>query len=207
MRNQLNKSITGAVLASILMLPNAQAGIKCWQSKDGVRECGNAVPPEYAQHGYTTVNTQGVQIGTQIRSKTVEELREERRQAEIKADEDRKLAEQTRLDNVLLATFSSEDDMVFARDGKVSSLEGQIKVAESQVGKLEADLDRMITVAASIERNGQKLQDKLVGDIESTRKQIEDQRKYIETKRADQLAVREQFETDIGRFRQLTAKR
>ncbi len=207
MRMKLKESITGAVLASVLMLPNAQAGIKCWENKDGVRECGNAVPPEYAQRGYTTVNTQGVRIDTQIRSKTVEELREERRQAAIKAAEERKLAELKRLDQVLLATFSSEDDMVFARDGKLSFLEGQIKVAESQIGKLEADLDRMIAVAASIERTGQKPQDKLVGDIESTRKQIEDQRKYIETRRADQAAVRERFETDIGRFRRLTAKR
>ncbi|MGH8584081.1 MAG: hypothetical protein ACREWG_15155 [Gammaproteobacteria bacterium] len=207
MRNTLNKSITGAVLASILMLPNAQAGIKCWQSKDGVRECGNAVPPEYAQQGYTTVNTQGVQVGTQVRSKTVEELRDGRRQAEIKAEEERKLAEQNRLDQVLLATFSSEDDMVFARDGKVSSLEGQIKVAESQIGKLEAELDRMIAFAAAIERNSQKPQDKLVGDIASARKQIEDQRKYIEAKRAEQEAVREQFETNVDRFRRLTAKR
>ena len=58
-----------------------QAGItaiKCWTNGEGVRECGNAVPTEYAQQGHTVYNDQGVQIGAQQRAKSGEELAEER---------------------------------------------------------------------------------------------------------------------------------
>ena len=41
-----------AAVALLALPPMAGAGIKCWTNNDGVRECGNAVPPEYAQQGH-----------------------------------------------------------------------------------------------------------------------------------------------------------
>ena len=35
------------------------ARIKCWTNNEGVRECGNAVPPEYAQKGHKEVSKSG----------------------------------------------------------------------------------------------------------------------------------------------------
>ena len=40
-----------ALAVALLPLP-ASAGIKCWTNDDGVRECGNTVPPKYAQKAH-----------------------------------------------------------------------------------------------------------------------------------------------------------
>jgi hypothetical protein len=92
-----------------------QAGItaiKCWTNGEGVRECGNAVPTEYAQQGHTVYNDHGVQVGTRQRAKSGEELAEEQRLAALQAEEKRKTEEVAKADRVLLETFSSEDDLI-----------------------------------------------------------------------------------------------
>ena len=64
-----------------LGLPAAAAGarapgpaIKCWVNKDGLRECGNVVPPEYAQGGHSQVTPSGT-VREVEGAKTPEEMR------------------------------------------------------------------------------------------------------------------------------------
>lgn len=193
------------VLASSISL-DASAGIKCWTNKEGVRECGNAVPAEYAQHGHTKFNAQGVAVGHQQRAKSQAEFAEGERIKKQKAEEDRKRQEAEKADRVLLDTFSSEDDLVFAREGKVSAIEAQIQLTESHIEKIQANLDRMIAIAADLERRGQKPSEQAMADIEKVRAQVAENRSFIETKRKEQESVRQQYATDIERFRKLSGK-
>ncbi|OOO01929.1 MAG: hypothetical protein USCGTAYLOR_01853 [Chromatiales bacterium USCg_Taylor] len=193
------------VLVSSISL-DASAGIKCWTNKEGVRECGNAVPAEYAQQGHTKFNAQGVAVGHRKRAKSQAEFAEEERIKKQKAEEDRKRQEAEKADRVLLDTFSSEDDLVFAREGMVSAIEAQIQLTESHIQKIQANLDRMIVIAADLERSGQKPTEQAMADIEKVRAQIADNRSFIETKRKEQESVRQQYVADIERFRKLTGK-
>ncbi|MGH8520733.1 MAG: hypothetical protein ACREUD_02570 [Gammaproteobacteria bacterium] len=185
----------------------ANAGIKCWTNKEGVRECGNAVPAEYAQQGHTRFNAQGVAVGHKKRAKSQVEFAEEERIKKQKAEEDRKRQEAEKADRVLLDTFSSEDDLVFAREGKVSAIEAQIQLTESHIEKIQANLDRMIAIAADLERRGQKPSEQAMADIEKVRAQVAENRSFIETKRKEQESVRQQYATDIERFRKLSGIR
>lgn len=193
------------VLVSSISL-DASAGIKCWTNKEGVRECGNAVPAEYAQQGHTKFNAQGVAVGHRKRAKSQAEFAEEERIKKQKAEEDRKRKAAEKADRVLLDTFSSEDDLVFAREGKVSAIEAQIQLTESHIQKIQANLDRTIVIAADLERSGQKPTKQAMADIEKVRAQIADNRSFIETKRKEQESVRQQYVADIERFRKLTGK-
>ncbi|MDQ3563869.1 MAG: hypothetical protein M3436_06920 [Pseudomonadota bacterium] len=193
------------VLVSSISL-DAGAGIKCWTNKEGVRECGNAVPAEYAQQGHTKFNAQGVAVGHRKPAKSQAEFAEEERIKKQKAEEDRKRQEAEKADRVLLDTFSSEDDLVFAREGKVSAIEAQIQLTESHIEKIQDNLDRMIAIAADLERRGQKPSEQAMADIEKVRAQVAENRSFIETKRKEQESVRQQYATDIERFRKLSGK-
>jgi hypothetical protein len=187
-----------------------QAGttaIKCWTNGEGVRECGNAVPTEYAQQGHTVYNDHGVQVGTHQRAKSGEELAEEQRLAAAQAEEKRKTEEVAKADRVLLETFGSEDDLILARDGKVSAIDGQIRLLESHIHKSEADLERRMVLIKSIEQRGQKPAGQILADIESTRAQIEAHHANIESKRREQDTIRRRFDQDLERFRKLAAQR
>jgi Txe/YoeB family toxin of Txe-Axe toxin-antitoxin module len=187
----------GAINAS------AQSTIKCWNNHEGVRECGNTVPPEFAQQGHETKSAAGVTVGRRQQAMTVEQLeteRAERRAAMLAAEEKRREAVK---DQVLLDTFSSEDDMILARDGQISHLQSQVKITESHIDKLKKSLEELIQEAADHERRGKQPPEKLVADIGSLRAQIRDNAKFIETKEIERTDISAKFDRDIDRFRKL----
>lgn len=196
------------LLALALALPvGAEAGIKCWTNDEGVRECGNAIPPEYAQREHVEKSNSGVVVRKQERSKTKEEIlaarAREAEEAKAKAAAAEAAAKRAAADRVLLDTFSSEDDLVLARDGQLTNVEAQIKVTESHVKKLDRQLDQMIGQAADIEKRGRKVPENLARNIDSVRDQIVDQQEFIGEKREEQDAIRAKFDADIARFREL----
>lgn len=215
MTQDVNKSarlVLAAVLSTVLAVPsqaaktgNAAGGghIKCWHNKDGVRECGNTVPPEYAQQGSETKDKFGVTIGESGRAKTMEELEAERAATRAKDQEAEAVKKRAAQDRVLLDTFATEDDMVLTRDGQVAHLESQIHLVESHIAKLQKNLDQMIERAAEVERRGEKPGDEIVKNIDNVRNQIAENHKFIDTKHREQGVIRERFEADIARFRQL----
>ncbi len=198
-----------AVILTLAMqaVASAEARIKCWTGKDGVRECGHSVPPEYAQEGHSEFNTQGVRVGQQARAKSIEEFRDAQQSAAQADERKRKQEEADKANRVLLDTFSSEDDLILARDGKISAIGAQIELTESRIKKLQTNLDQMISAAAAMERAGQTPPAQTTADIESVRGQIEDNRAFIQAKRAEQETVRHRFDADVARFRELSARR
>src|SRR5579885_3360764 len=178
------------------------AAIKCWTNKDGIKECGNVVPPEYSQQETTQINKTGIVTGKTERAKTPEEIAQEKAAAEQKAAEE-VAAEQAAKDRVLLETYNSEDDMVMARDGRIAAIESQINITQNYIEKLKGDLNARIAQAADLERRGEKPNDKLQADIESVRGQIKKNEDFIASKKEEETAVRGQFDADIARYRQL----
>jgi hypothetical protein len=193
------------LLGLSIVLP-VEADIKCWTTRDGIRECGNTVPAEYAQQSHKELDKHGIVIKQQAQAKTREEIEEEKRLAEIKKHEELKVKEQAHADRLLLDSFSSEDDILLTRDGRISTLEAQIQVTQSQAKKLQASFDQQISQAAAFERKGQQPPEEMVKTIESLRRQIDTAQKFIVFKRKEQETIRQQFETDLQRFRELTAK-
>jgi len=181
----------------------ARAGIKCWTNDQGVRECGNVVPPEYAQQGHERVSEQGIVIERKEAAKTPEELAEEARLAAEKAERERLAAEQARRDRVLLDTFTTEDDLILARDGKLRAIDSRIEHTAQVQEKLEARLRQLRKEAASQERSGQKVSDEVLEQIAEVKRQIRDNEAFIEARNAEKRQLQAQFEADLERYREL----
>ncbi len=200
----MNKAIFPLVLAvAWLAAGPANAAIKCWTNNEGVRECGNVVPPEYAQQGHEEYNRRGIVVEEKERAKTDEELAEERRIAEEKAAAEKARQEAEAADRVLLATFSSVDDLELARDGRLTAIDSQIRLTENQIEKLEDNLASIIQSAADLERQGRTPPDTIKDDISSVREQIARKQRYIADKQLEKETVRASFDADIARFREL----
>lgn len=181
----------------------AGAGIKCWTNSEGVRECGNKVPPEYAQQGHKEISEHGIVIDEKERALTEEEIAERERQAAMEAERQRAQEDQRRQDKILLQTFSTEEDIITARDDKLSAMEAQIKLTESRIDKLRADLDKRMEQAAAMERAGKEPAEELLEDIGSLRRQIQSNEEFIAEIRADQERIRKNADADLKRFREL----
>lgn len=202
--------ILSLLLGSLLVLPlSAQAAFKCWTNKDGVRECGNAVPPEYAQQQSETINERGQTVERQQRAKTAEELEQEHQreaeEARIKAEEERRLEEQRNHDRVLLATFLTEEDIIQARDRKLSSIDAGIELNRLTIDKLEGDLEREQKRAENYRRKEQETPESLQQAIDSLERQIADKKRYISSQQVERERLVEEYARDLERFRELKA--
>ena len=178
----------------------AEARIKCWTNKDGIRECGESVPPEYSQKSHQELNDQGLVIEKQERAKTPEELATEAKQAAAEAEKQRLLEEKKKEDNILLQTFSKVEDIKQVRDEQINALEGNIKVTIKRNEKIQEDLDTRIARAAAQERSGKTPNKDLLKDIESLRRQLKTNNKFIEDKRKEQKTIADK---KIDRFKEL----
>lgn len=205
LKQLLMLSLAGTVLYG----SSAHAKIVCWTNSDGIRECGNALPPEYAQKESRTINEQGMTTEIKERAKTPQEIAEEQaRLAEEQrlqaAEEERRQAREN-YDQVLLSTYLSEEDITRARDRQGATIDGSIEVSQITIGKLQEKLDEAKKKAANFERQGKPLPEAMQEDINSLQAQIDDKNRYIETKQAEKLKLYEKFEAQMIRFRELKA--
>ena len=195
--------IPGIVFLSLLLPATTHARFKCWTNSDGVRECGETVPPEYAQQGHEEINKLGITVDTQERAKTEEEIAEEKRLAEEQAEQERAKLIKEREDRILRETFSSVEDINMTRDGKIASLESAISLSNKRIEKLQGELDLLITRAAMQEKKGKAPSEQLVEDIDSLKRQIENNENFIVERKKDQELIREEYADYVVRFEAL----
>jgi len=205
------KNISSIVLTAALVLGFSQTTFaaspkntfKCWTNKEGVRECGNAVPPEYAQQGHVEMNEKGMVVDKVERAKTRTELEEEARLKIIEDEKKKQVEEQARLDRALLSTYSNTDDMIMARDGKIRAIDATIKLANDKIVALTDALNVLKKQAADTERAGKPLPKQLQEDMELTQGKIDRQQQLITDKKQEQQDINAQTERDIQRFQEL----
>jgi len=190
----------------VMLSHSAQARIKCWENSDGVTECGETVPPEYAQKSHKEISSQGVTLDESERAKTEEERLEEERLAAIEEEEAARKAEAATQDKILLDTYSNTDDIQMTSDGKISALESTIKLANKRNEKNQSDLDRLMATAAAAELAGKQPSEDLLKDINSLNRQISNNNKFIADKRMEQEEIKKEYAGKIERFLQLTDK-
>jgi hypothetical protein len=212
MKGKLITRWSPLVLAALVVFasPGVEAAkikkIKCWTNNEGVRECGNILPPEYAQQGHEEINERGLTIKTNQRAKTPEEI-EAQRQEQERLDAQRKLdEEQAKRDRILLATYATEYDMRLAHKGKVASVDSQIIHAEHLVKKLKERLVELIQNAANQERNGKKVSEETLKKIEIVKLQITEQKDFIESREQEKALINSRFEDELAHFRRLKSR-
>ena len=177
--------------------------IKCWTNKEGVRECGTSVPPEYAQQGHETLDEQGRVISETQRAKTKEEIAEQERLAAIEREKKQAEEEQKRKDKILLDTYTKVEDIEKMRDDKVRVIESRITLTKSRIEKTKVDLDKRIQTAADAERDGKKPNKALLQDIETLRKRIKNNQEFIAEREQEIASVKASYNADIKRFKEL----
>jgi hypothetical protein len=195
-----------ALVAALLPL-SASAGIKCWTNDEGVRECGNAVPPQYSQKGHREISESGITLSTTDRAKSKEELRIEReeaaRLAAIRAEEERKIRERETKDRVLLSTYTTEEDLKLAHRGQVAAIDLRIEHTELILKQLDHSLAELRAKAAKLERKGKPITPELKDKIAKIKAQRDDSEAFIEKRRVQKADLAAQFDVDLNRYREL----
>lgn len=173
--------------------------IMCWKNKQKIRECGETVPPEYAQQRIEVLNEQGIVVKVIQARKTKAQLAREAREAERQKREN----ERRRQDMILLKTFTKEEDLLATRDKQLAAIDSTISIASGNLRVLSSNLAQLQKQAADHERSGTQIPKVLVKDIESVKKQIADNEKYLMDKESRKQEISKKFAADLKRYRNL----
>lgn len=133
-------------------------------------------------------------------------------EAELKAREaqsadaakNKKLAEeQRRRDEILLATYAVEADIVLTRDRKIGEIETQIKASEETLNSLKKSLTRIQAQAADEQRGGKAVSPQTAKTLANNESQIAKHETAVKKMRQEQEQMRAQYQSDLERYRDL----
>ena len=113
--------------------------------------------------------------------------------------------ELTREDRTLLATFSSETDLMFARNEELEKLDEEIKQAFSRVDVLQKKFAELSDNANEYQASGAVLPEALIGQMKNIMTGIDEAEALLQAKRAEKQQAETRYDTNIERFRHLTA--
>ena len=200
-------------LTCLILLPALLCGgevcaerIFKWVDENGKIQYGDRVPPQYATTQRSLIDDEGRTVKVYEAAKTPEEKAEAQALAKQKAEEEKLAEQQAVRDHSLLSTYSSEEDMLMARDSKVASVETLIQLTNSRLESMQKRLDELNSEAAEFERDGKKLPEPLVSQMKNTKEQIQQNEEFVKSKEKEKEQITQKFDDDIKRYRELTSK-
>jgi hypothetical protein len=200
--------VAAIALPSIGSAQRAQPKQYKYTDANGNVHYSDTIPPEHANRDRVLLNDQGVPVGSEEGEITEAERaiateREAAAEAERKAKEDI-----ARHDRMLLSTYISVGDIEDLRDRRLELLESQIKLTDVYLGNLRKRLVDLQAEASdykpySTREGAPQIPESLALDISRTTASITLYEQTLARARADQAALRESFDKDISRFREL----
>jgi uncharacterized protein DUF4124 len=179
-----------------------------WTDDKGVVHYGDSVPPEYAKADRNVLNQQGVHVGFEQGELTPEQRAEKARLAAEAEKAKQQREEIARRDKMLLETYISVSDIEDLRNRRLELLESQIKVTELYLANLRKRLLTLQDEASNYKpytarENAPQVPENLQTDISRTVGSINLYEQTLSHARSTQETVRNSFDDDIRRFKQL----
>jgi hypothetical protein len=108
-------------------------------------------------------------------------------------------------DRILLTTFSSVEDLLFARKEEIENMDSSIRQAYDRIDTMQIHLGELSNNADEYEADDEPLPDLLINQMKRANSEISETEKLLQAKRLEKQQILEQFYEDIQRFRVLTA--
>lgn len=176
-----------------------------WVDSEGNVQYSDKVPAEEADKAHSVIDKSGVTVEKIDRQKTKQELQEQERKKKVAEDLAQKKEEQRQRDQILLDTFTTEDDIVMTRDGKIQALQSIINVTKGSIADSRANLESLQGQAANFEKTAKPIPKNVTDDIAKVQNSIEEYETYVQQKTKEQDELRAAYQIKFDRFRELKA--
>ena len=165
----------------------------------GLTTYQDRAPDSKQDNGHSILNTQGVVLKEVL-------SREERRKAR-KVEREKELARIR--DRALLATFTTEEDLIRTRDDRIGMIDGLIGRLDDRIRILS---DRLAIVDKRVQMQEKSMgpgnaQESLYGEQLSVQRNIENAWSLIDSKAAERQEAEAKFDSDLLRYRELKLER
>ena len=199
--------IAGVLSMTMITCAVSAAPLYRWVDEKGEVHYTDTVPPEYAQKERRELNMQGVTVKEIEKAKSPEQAAEEQRKIEaaarqIEAEKKQRKIE-SQLNRQLLDTYTSEQDIITARERNLLTLDGTISFSQTTLEKLHTTLVQLNKdLTSSTNENVRK---KIQANMDMTTQQIKDMETFIKDKKSARNVLAKKYDEDLARFREIKA--
>ena len=211
MRTNSRTGLLAGLLAFAALLPADAAKLYKWVDEEGNVRYSDRLPPHQVKKKHHELNRQGVVVTTTDDALSPEEIAAEaerkRKEEEAAAEAARLKAIQDKKDNVLLMTFSSEEELGIVRDNRIQVLDSVIGLIEKSIESTQEKLDQLQQNAdESYLSKGKEVPGGLAQKIEHFTRKIESRNEQLLQKLDEKARINAQYEADLERYRLLKAQ-
>lgn len=197
----LESCLVSVLLILLLPISNHTAGqerlLYRYVNESGVKVLTYSIPAQYTANGYEIVDSSG-----QLIKVVPPELSPEDR-AKVEAAR----AEKERLqiwDGQLLKRYSRVSDIEAAKKRKLAEISANINILKGNVINFNREKDKLLSQAATMERNGQPIPDIVLANIDAIKEELAAITDKIHLREQEYKAQTEKFDEDIARFMIIT---
>ena len=195
------------LMISALFAVSAQAGLYRWVDENGAVHYGDKVPAKYLKQEHQELNEQGTTVKKHDRAMTAEEKAEKKRQeAERKRLENEKRAQALR-DRVLTDTYTTERDLVAAKDARLDAIDSQLQLSKELIKNTQEKVEKTEQLIESLKASGKMVPESTYAKLEREKLALATQKGVQQGHQIKREEVIVQFDGYIERFRELMAEK
>ena len=197
------------ITLSVLLLSttfSVQAKMYKWIDEDGQMHFGDKIPPKYLVKEHDELNEQGVTTKHRDAVKTPEEKAEARRLLKEQKKAALIAKKKKQRDRVLLDTYTTERDLIVARDSRLDAVGSQIQLAETIISDSNNKIEVMDKRITQIRATNREVPLDLYDRLDNEKEQVVVQTRVMENHKIRREEISVQFNGYIERFRVLKAE-
>ena len=195
------------LIISALFAVSAQAGLYRWVDENGAVHYGDKVPAKYLKQEHQELNEQGTTVKKHDRAMTAEEKAEKKRlEAERMRIENEKRAQALR-DRVLTDTYTTERDLVAAKDARLDAIDSQLQLSKELIKNTQEKVEKTKQLIESLKASGKMVPESTYAKLEREKLALATQKGVQQGHQIKREEVIVQFDGYIERFRELMAEK
>jgi hypothetical protein len=172
-----------------------------WVDENGVTHYGDTVPAQYSQREQQVLNSEGLVVDKRVAEMSPKEAAAHA--AKLKAESQRK-----QHDLFLVTTYPSVKEIENVRDARLDQINAQVQAAEAYIGTLTTRIDglkqrSLMFAPYSTKPGARRMPDDLAEEMVRAMSELRTQNFALTAKRNELSNVKNSFDADIKRFREL----
>ena len=175
-----------------------------WVDKQGKVHYDQALPPEAVDQARREFSAKtGTAVGSVDRALTAEERAQLEAEAKAAAEAAVAANEQKRLEEIMMASYLTEQDMRRAYGERISLLTMTIESTDISIKSLRENLATLLQQASDTELDNRRVLDDRVQTLRELHAEKVKQQNLQATRRADLAALNSEFARMLARYREL----
>jgi hypothetical protein len=176
-----------------------------WTDEKGVVHYGDVVPPEYAMAGRSELDQQGVEISRVSAQMSPEDAERDQQRRDLEARDKQH-------DQFLLTTYTSSRDIEQLRDERIALIDGQVSASRARLDEMRSRIESLVVRAQNFKpyasnESARRMPDALAEELVRAVREREALQLALATKQAELIEVRQRFDADLNRYKELGDER